>query len=56
MGTCFFQLDHTAIQVVVVGGACGGGGVQKYIHGVVQCEDAVLHDMVEASSSTEQNF
>ena len=25
--------------------------MQKYIHGVVQCEHAVLHNMVEASSS-----
>ena len=34
------------VVVVVV------GGMQKYIHGVVQREHAVLHDMVEAPSST----
>ena len=28
------------------------GGVHKFVYGVVQCEHAVLHDMVDASSST----
>ena len=50
MGTGFFESDHTATQVVVVGGLRGGRG--QGTHGTVQCEHAVLHDMMEASLST----